>query len=179
VVRHHDRNLAPLKPLAPHLGDAFFVAGEGAGGGARLTRRSPWGWIAASCRARNCPQISISSGSGVRFSGGTAFSPRCRCKRRRGSARCPRAWPCSRSLREQLAGAAHERECLAYLIGAGAFTYEDQAGAVGLPDAEDQFMAAFVEPAAAAISDIRPGSGGRVSPAGANDIRRPPPITAS
>ena len=34
VVRHHHRHLAPLEPLAPHLGDAFLVAGEGAGGGA-------------------------------------------------------------------------------------------------------------------------------------------------
>src|ERR1017187_1187014 len=33
MVRHHHRDIAPLKPLPAHLGDTLFVAGNGLSGG--------------------------------------------------------------------------------------------------------------------------------------------------
>ena len=56
-------------------------------------------------------------------------------------------------LRQQLAGTAHEGDALGVFIGAGAFTHEDQRRG-WIAHAEDNLIAALVETAAAAISDI-------------------------
>src|SRR5690242_7300315 len=34
MVRNHDRNVAPLEPLAAHFGNALLATGQSAGGGA-------------------------------------------------------------------------------------------------------------------------------------------------
>src|SRR5262249_49356820 len=56
-------------------------------------------------------------------------------------------------LREQLSGAADERDALRVFIGAGAFADEHQRRFL-VADAEDDFVAAFVQAAAAAIADV-------------------------
>ena len=56
-------------------------------------------------------------------------------------------------LREQLAGAADEREALLVLIGARAFADEHQLGLL-VAGSEDDLVAAFVQAAALAIADV-------------------------
>ena len=60
-------------PVAAQFRDAFLAA-EKRFRGRRPSAQMALGWIVSSWRYRNCPQISISSGSGVRFSGGRHFT---------------------------------------------------------------------------------------------------------
>ena len=111
------------------------------------------GAMARSWRERNWPQISISSGSGVRLLGRPAFHHVADVDILPPQGDAFFLGGVLDHLGEQLSGAAHERDALGVFVGAGAFAHEDQRRVL-VAHSEDQFVAPLVQAAAAAIADI-------------------------
>ena len=122
-----------------------------------------FGRMASNWRQRNWPQISISSGSGVRFPGGRHFDHVADVDVVARVIGMPSfARGAFDHLSQQLAGPSDEGEALRVFIRAGAFPHENQVGLL-VAGAEDDLVALFVQPAAAAIADIGRDADRRVS----------------
>src|ERR1035438_6608409 len=152
VVRGHHRDLLPLEPLAPHLGDAFLVAGEGARGDA-AERANGLGADRQELAVEELAadlhfirfRVAILRRTAFHHGGGVnvlaedldAFLLR-------------RIFD---HLGEQLSGSADEGYALRVLLGAGTFADEHQRG-LWIANAEDDLIAGLAEAAAAAIADV-------------------------
>src|ERR1035441_7062859 len=152
VVGDHHRDFLPLEPLAAHLGDAFLVAGEGAGGD-DAERADEFG-----ADRQKLPVEELAADLHfVRF--GIAILRRTALHHVGDVnvlAEDLDAFLLRRifdHLGEQLSGPADERDALRGVIGAGAFADEDQRG-LRVADAEDDLIAGFPEAAAAAIAYV-------------------------